>query len=196
VVEYFAHAALGELRAAYISSGSGPSSEYQPLKEVLYDLALVGTGQAFQELQTRIQADRQLASRRDTTQPSLRHGLRDSTDQPATCSNSENTLGFGDDMADVARALLDLPTIVSRHTSSLIPAEKQQSHVDIAGSKPLTQPLPNYLGEANTLQPSPGQESETGLQLPLPNNTCDSPIPTCEAIDDVFLGLAHLDTTC
>jgi hypothetical protein len=195
VIEYFAHAALCELSAAHISSESGPSSEYQLLKEVLYDVALIGTGQAFEELQTRIHADGQLASRRDTSLPSLRHGPRESSDQPATCSYSENTLGFGDNMAEVARALLDLPTIVSRHTSSLIPAENQQNHVDISGSKPPIQPLPNYLGEAETLQPSPGQESETRLLLPLSDNTLDSPIPAYKDVDGVFLGLAHLDTT-
>lgn len=195
VVEYSAHAAFHEVCATHIISGLGPSSECQLLKKVLYDIALLGTGQAFRELQTEIHPDGQFATRRDITQPTLGHGPWEFTGQPITCSYGENALRFGDDMADVARALLDLPTTVSKHASSLNPAEAQQNYPDIASSNPPIQPLPDILAAAETLQSSQGTEFERGLQPSLPNNTWKSPIPICEDIDAVFIGLAHLDTT-
>ncbi|KIN00022.1 hypothetical protein OIDMADRAFT_181266 [Oidiodendron maius Zn] len=123
VVEYFAHVVFHEVCATHIISGPGPSSECQLLTKVLYDIALLGTGQAFRELHTEIHPDGQFVSRSNITQPTLGHSPWDFIGQPIACSYSENALDFGDDMSNVALALLDLPTTVSKHASSLNPAE-------------------------------------------------------------------------
>ncbi|KAJ5461915.1 uncharacterized protein N7458_003467 [Penicillium daleae] len=166
VIECFAYAVLCELNLRHETSESGLSPECQLLKATLFDITCVGTGQAFRTLQ---------------------EGLRNYSES--------HYRGVSDDMAYAARALLDFPTTASRRASSPTASQYQPNNTDplVPTSSPRPSPC---LGESDTRHAPHCQESPVRTTtLPLSDYAWDTSIPGSNNIDEVFLGLAHLDIT-